>query len=321
MASRLTRQPITRPIYFIHAASQYHSRETQTIVTRTIDTSTKFCAVIGNPVGHSLSPAIHNAAFEATGLNFVYGAFKVEDVAACLQGMRAMEGFRGLSVTIPHKIAAMAAVDELSPMAQRVGCINTVTNEDGRLLGSITDGTGTLRAFQEAGVSLQGRKALFLGAGGAVRAVAFAFAMESGVSQVGILARDRERAAELANDVRGAAQCTVESGHLVEQIEGAMASYDVIIQGTPVGMYPHHEGAMCIPRGLLQPHHVVFDMVYRPLKTTILQEAELIGCTTISGTEMLVQQAAEQFETWTGLPAPVAVMRKALLDALSTRDN
>ena len=287
-------------------------------MTRTIDTSTQFCAVIGNPVGHSLSPAIHNAAFEAAGLNFVYGAFQVEDVAACLQGMRAMRGFRGLSVTIPHKIAAMAAVDELDPMARRVGCINTVTRTEGRLHGSVTDGTGTLRAFAEAGVSLEGRKVLFLGAGGAVRAVAFAFAMQAGVARVTLLARDRGRAAALAGDVSGAATCPVASGDLSDEIEGAMAGHDIIIQGTPVGMYPN-EGAMCIPPGLLGPGHVVFDMVYRPLKTAFLQEAEASGCKTISGTEMLVQQAAEQFETWTGVKAPVSVMRSALLGALSGR--
>lgn len=289
-------------------------------MTRTIDTSTQFCAVIGNPVGHSLSPAIHNAAFEATGLNFVYGAFQVEDVAACLQGMRAMRGFRGLSVTIPHKVAAMAAVDELDPMARRVGCINTVTRTEGRLHGSVTDGTGTLRAFAEAGVSLEGRNVLFLGAGGAVRAVAFAFAMQPGVARVTVLARDRSRAAALAHDLSGAATCATGSGDLVEEIEGAMADHDIIIQGTPVGMYPN-PGAMCIPEGLICSDHVVFDMVYRPLKTAFLQEAEAAGCKTIPGTEMLVQQAAEQFETWTGVQAPVSVMRSALLGALSGRHD
>lgn len=290
-------------------------------MTPTIDTSTQFCAVIGNPVGHSLSPAIHNAAFQATGLNFVYGAFRVEDVASCLRGMRAMEGFRGLSVTIPHKVTAMAEVDELDPMAQCVGCINTVTNREGRLFGSVTDGTGTLRAFRDAQVSLEGKRILFLGAGGAVRAVAFAFALEPGVGRVGILARDRAKSAALAEEVSRVAACPVESGHLVEQIEGAMADHDIIIQGTPVGMYPHHENAMCIPRGLLRPEHVVFDMVYRPLKTTMIQEAEAAGCTTILGTEMLVQQAAEQFETWTGAVAPVDVMRRALLDALTPAES
>lgn len=285
-------------------------------VNRSIDTRTQICAVIGNPVGHSLSPAIHNAAFEAAGLNYVYGAFQVEDVHACLRGMRAMGGFRGLSVTIPHKIAAMDEMDDLDPMAARVGCINTVTNTGGRLRGSITDGTGTLRAFEGAGVALDGKKVLFLGAGGAVRAVAFAFAEQPGIGRVSILARDRTKAADLANEVGRTAACTVDSGDLNEQIEGALADHDIVIHGTPLGMHPN-EGAMCIPEGMLRPDHVVFDMVYRPLKTTLIQEAESAGCTTIYGTEMLVQQAAEQFETWTGVPAPVGVMRETLLDALA----
>ena len=282
-----------------------------------ISTATQFCAVIGNPVGHSLSPAIHNAAIQATGLDYVYGAFRVEDVGACLQGMRAMEGFRGLSVTIPHKVDAMAHMDELSPMAQQVGCINTVTNEGGRLIGSVTDGTGTLRAFAHAKVDLTGKKVVFLGAGGAVRAVAFAIAMEAGCGGITVLARNPQKAAALVNDMVPHATCPVAHGDLSAQIESAMADHDVVIQGTPVGMYPNHENALPIPADTLRPKHIVFDMVYRPLETALIQAAQARGCTTIFGTEMLVQQAAEQFETWTGHPAPVEVMRNTLLDALA----
>ena len=134
-----------------------------------IDAHTRLCAVIGNPVGHSLSPAIHNAAFEAMGLNFVYVAFSVTDVAGCLAGMRALPGFRGMSVTIPHKRAVMRHLDSISPMAERVGAVNTIINDGGRLSGDTTDGPGTLRAFAEAGITLAGKRILFLGAGGAVR--------------------------------------------------------------------------------------------------------------------------------------------------------
>lgn len=282
-----------------------------------ISTATQFCAVIGNPVGHSLSPAIHNAAIQATGLDYVYGAFRVEDVGACLQGMRAMEGFRGLSVTIPHKVDAMAHMDELSPMAQQVGCINTVTNEGGRLIGSVTDGTGTLRAFAHAQVDLTGRKVVFLGAGGAVRAVAFAIAVESGCSGITVLARAPQKAAALVDAIAPHATCPVTFGDLHADIESVMADHDVVIQGTPVGMYPNHENALPIPASTLRSEHIVFDMVYRPLETALIQAAKAKGCTTIFGTEMLVQQAAEQFETWTGHTAPVEVMRDTLLDALA----
>jgi shikimate dehydrogenase len=282
-----------------------------------ITSDTKFCAVIGNPVGHSLSPLIHNAAFEAAGLNYIYGAFRVENVGDCLRGMRAMEGFRGLSVTIPHKVEAMAHMDALSPMAEQVGCINTVTNEDGRLLGSVTDGTGTLRAFKAAGVNLKDKKVVFIGAGGAVRAVAFAVAAEAGCGGVTILARDPKKAAALVADVSPHATCSVESGALQGALASVMASHDVVVQGTPVGMYPKHENVTPVPVSALRAEHIVFDMIYRPLETTLLQEATSLGCTIIHGTEMLVQQAAEQFETWTGVTAPVDVMRNTLLDALS----
>ncbi|MFP4501772.1 MAG: shikimate dehydrogenase [Candidatus Hydrogenedentota bacterium] len=281
-----------------------------------IDTHTQVCAVIGNPVAHSLSPAMHNAAFAAAGLNYVYVAFEVADVADCLTGVRALPGFRGLSVTIPHKEAAMQHVDHVDPLAARVGCINTVTNTDGRLAGSNTDGLGTLRAFSEAGVSLAGKRVLFMGAGGAVRAVAFAMLERAGVAGITILGRSPERLHRLLDNLRSAATVPVEGGTIAADTAAAVATHDVIVQGTPMGMYPHHEGATCVPAALLQPGHVVFDMVYRPMKTRLIGDAEAAGCTVIPGLEMLVNQAVLQFEQWTSAAAPRAVMRAALVAEL-----
>ena len=288
-----------------------------------IDTETRLCAVIGNPVAHSLSPAIHNAGFAASGLNYVYLAFHVEDVGACLAGMRAMRGFRGLSVTIPHKIAIMDHLDDIEPAALRVGSVNTVTNDNGRLIGASTDGPGTLRAFAEAGVSLEGRKVLFLGAGGAARAVAFAVAEEAAPACITILGRTVSRAAALAADVQGATGVAVTYGGL-EAVGAAVAAHDVLIQATPVGMHGHAEAASPVPAGCLKSRHVVFDMVYRPLKPRLILEAEAAGCTTILGLEMLLNQAVLQYQRWTGVDAPVAAMRRALLEALgaaSTEGN
>ena len=277
-----------------------------------INTETRLCAVIGHPVAHSLSPAMHNAAFRATGLNFAYLAFDVEDVPAFLAGMRAAPSFRGLSVTIPHKVRAMACLDEVDGMARRVGCVNTVVNDNGVLRGAVTDGTGALRALAGAGVSLTGRRVLFLGAGGAVRAVAFA-AAEAGPERVTILGRNREKAVALAADLRrGAEGVEVGEGSLVFDLEEATASHDVIINGTPVGMHGHDEGASCMPVECLRPEHAVFDMVYRPRRTRLMQDALMAGCVTIEGLEMLLHQAVLQFEMWTGTPAPVDVMRRAL---------
>lgn len=284
-----------------------------------IDTATRVCAVIGNPVEHSLSPPIHNAAFEAAGLNYVYVAFRVEDVAACLAGMRAFDGFRGMSVTIPHKLAVMRHLDEIDPMAVKVGSVNTITHEGHRLVGSTTDGPGTLRAFQEAEVSLAGKRIVFVGSGGAVRAVAFAMADLAGAAHITILGRTATRVEGLVGDLRARTGASVAGGSLANDLTEAMASHDIVIQGTPLGMFPHAVDETAIPKMLLRPEHVVFDMVYRPFKTRLLREAEAVGCATIPGLEMLLNQAVLQFETWTGVAAPRDVMRAALVRALERR--
>ncbi|NIA14160.1 MAG: shikimate dehydrogenase [Nitrospiraceae bacterium] len=279
-----------------------------------IDTTTQLCAVIGNPVGHSLSPAIHNAAFEATGLNYVYVAFEVEDVGACLSGMRAMPSFRGMSVTIPHKMAVMEHLDAIDPLALKVGSVNTIVNEDGQLRGYTTDGPGTLRAFEEAGVALEGKRVLFLGSGGAVRAVAFAMAGEPGVERVTILGRTPSRVQDLAIDLAAKTPADVRTGSLIDDLDSAVADHDILVQGTPVGMYPERMDETLVPASLLRADHVVFDMVYRPLGTRLLREAEQADCRTIPGIEMLVNQALLQFEYWTAVPAPADVMRRVLME-------
>jgi len=275
-----------------------------------IDAHTRLCAVIGNPVGHSLSPLLHNAAFRAAGLNYIYAAFRVEDVAACLAGMRAMHGFRGMSVTIPHKLAVMSCLDEIDPMARRVGSVNTITNENGRLTGSTTDGPGTLRAFQEAGISLDGKRVLFIGAGGAVRAVAFAVAELTRAEAITVIGRNAERVRALTEDVAAQTGRPIEAAGLPAGLAGAVAESDVLTQGTPVGMHPN-PGQSPVPREWLQPRHICFDMVYRPNKTQFILDAEAAGCTTLLGIEMLLNQAALQFELWTGAPAPLEAMRNA----------
>lgn len=281
-----------------------------------IDVETQLCGVIGNPVKHSMSPAIHNAGYAAQNLNFVYLAFEVADVAACLTGMRSMPNFRGLSVTIPHKLDVIPHLDEVDPMARNVGSVNTITNENGQLIGSTTDGLGTTRALDAAGVALKGKRVLFLGAGGAVRAVAFAVAEQIGDGAITILGRTPAKVAPLVKDIREKTDSTVLLGNLVDDVTEAMASHDIIIQGTPIGMYPETVGESCVPAGTLRPEQIVFDMVYRPLKTRLIEDAEAAGCSTILGLEMLVHQAGAQYQKWTGREAPIEVMRRALLSSL-----
>lgn len=260
---------------------------------------------------------MHNAAFRAAGLNYVYLAFCVEDVPRCVAGMRALPSFRGMSVTIPHKVAVMPHLDAIEPMAERVGCVNTITNEDGRLVGSITDGLGTLRAFEEAGVSIEGRRVLFIGAGGAVRAVAFAFIETARPAAITILGRSPERLESLVTDLRRATAIPIAAGSITEDLNTAVPKHDVLINGTPIGMYPHGEGESCVPPALFRRGQVVFDMVYRPRQTRLLEDAASAGCVTIPGSEMLLNQAVLQFERWTGLSAPRDAMRDALISALN----
>jgi len=275
---------------------------------RTLDTKTQLCAVIGDPVSHSLSPAIHNAAFAAADLNYAYLAFHVTDLPACLTGMRALPSFRGLSVTISHKESIIPLLDEVDPLAAAVGSVNTVTNDGGRLIGSTTDGLGTLRAFADAGVDLDGKRVLFLGAGGAVRAVAFAVLRETKAACVTILARRVEQAESLVADLDDASRTTAGS---LEDVAGAMGEHDVVIQGTPIGMAPNMDQSP-VSAEQFRSEQVAFDMVYRPHETKFLRDAQTAGCTVVYGIEMLLHQAALQFETWTGKPAPIDAMRDAV---------
>lgn len=277
-----------------------------------IDTKTQLCGVIGNPVGHSQSPRLHNAGYAALELDFVYLAFEVSDVAGCLAGMRALPNFRGLSVTIPHKLAVMEHLDELEPMAEKVGSVNTITHEGERLIGSTTDGPGAVRAFDDAGVQLLGQRVLLLGAGGAVRAVAFAIAEMCNPAEITILGRTPGRVSSLVEDLRAKAPGAFAAGDIEADMERAMVEHEVIIQGTPIGMGPDRAGASCVPPETLSPDHVVFDMVYSPARTKLIADAEALGCTVIYGIEMLLNQAALAFERWTGKGAPLHAMRAAV---------
>lgn len=285
-------------------------------MTTVVDTETQLCAVIGNPVAHSLSPAMHNAAFQAAGLNYIYLAFAVQDLAGCMAGMRALKGFRGLSVTIPHKIQIMEYLDEIDALARKVGCVNTVVNTDGRLAGAITDGLGTLRAFDQASVSLDEKSILFVGTGGAARAVAFAMTEECRPRELRILGRTPSRMQKLVDDLAATTDIPIRGGSLEHDLEHAVPECDVIIQATPIGMHGHAEGESPVPAALLRREHIVFDMVYRPMKTQFIRDAESIGCAVILGLEMLLNQAVLQFELWTGTVAPEQVMRDALVKAL-----
>lgn len=277
-----------------------------------IDTKTQFCGVIGKPVGHSLSPAIRNAAFRALGLNFVYLAWQVDTVVDAVKGLRALGNFRGASVTIPHKVAAMQFLDHVEATAKRIGAINTIVADKGELSGYNTDATGALRALREGGVELKGRRIVVLGSGGAARAIAVALAADSGVENLTLLGIEDSERTRLAQDIRSVGVATVEDSHLDEAaLRRILPDSHVLIHCTPVGMSPKSDST-CVPASLLHSGLAVMDIVYNPRETQLLKDAKFAGCKTIPGLEMFLNQAVTQFELWTNQAAPVAVMRTVL---------
>ena len=283
---------------------------------RSITNNTRLCAVIGNPVGHSLSPAIHNAAFDELGLDFIYLAFQVEDVKSALAGMRALRNFRGMSVTIPHKIEAMKHVDEIAEVDRSIGSINTIINDNGRLIGLGTDGPGALKALVDGGVELDGKNVLMLGAGGASRAIAFTLARNTKLAKLTLLDVNEPLLQGLTADLRAGTAARIESEVLTESsLARAMGDADVIINCTPIGMHPK-EDASLVPAGLFRPGQAVFDIVYTPLETKLLADARAAGLKVISGAEMFINQAVLQFREFTGVDAPVEVMRRVVMERL-----
>jgi shikimate dehydrogenase len=285
---------------------------------RTISPATRFCMVIGDPIAHSLSPAIHNAAYAERGLDFVYVACRVQDVRGALAGMRAFPNFRGMSVTIPHKVTVMELMDEIPELDRAIGAINTVIHEQDKLVGINTDGPGALKALVDAGVNLDGKNALMLGTGGAARAIAFTLAWDNRLSHLHLLDIDTAMMEKLAADLKAGTRTAIRSAPMNDDnLAEAMASADLIIHCTPVGMHPK-EGVSLVPDRLFRSGQVVFDVVYTPLETRLLADARAKGLQTISGVEMFVNQAVLQFERFTGDSAPVEVMRRVVLEHLQS---
>ena len=267
-----------------------------------ITAATKLCAIIGNPIGHTLSPLVHNAAFEHLGLDYVFLAFQVEHLQDAVKGIRALD-FKGVSVTIPHKVAVMEYLDEIETVAGRIGAVNTVVNRAGRLIGYNTDWSGAIKALEDEMV-LQGKTAVVLGAGGAARAISFGL-KEKGAQPV-ILNRTVSRAEALAAELK----CRFGGMELMEKL-----SFDLVINTTSVGMYPRVDG-MPVKKELLKDV-LVFDTVYNPIKTRLIREAEEKGCPTIIGLKMFINQAALQFELWTGEKPPLGLMQQVASEVLS----
>ena len=267
-----------------------------------IDAQTQLYGVIGNPVRHSLSPIIHNGAFRRMGLNAVYLAFEVKDLKEAINGIRGL-GIRGVSVTIPFKTEVIPFLDKVEDVAEKIKAVNTIVNKGGKLIGYNTDWCGVLEALEEK-VDLKGKRVVLLGAGGAARAIGFALKRRD--CEVIVSNRTMDKGAVLAKEL----MCIHRP---LSSIEGLKA--DVIINATPVGMHPYKEESP-LPKKVLKKGMTLMDIVYRPLQTKLLREAEAIGCLTINGLEMLSRQGAAQLEIWTGKRPEMAKIKEDLCQTL-----
>jgi shikimate dehydrogenase len=270
---------------------------------------TILCGIIGNPIEHSLSPAIHNAAFEHLGLNYTYLAFCVSDMAGAIQGMKALN-IRGFSVTVPHKIEVIKYLDQIDPVAQQIGAVNTVVNDNGYLTGYNTDWLGFVRSL-EAYTSIPDKRVVILGAGGVARAIAFGIKERGGNMTILNRAVEIEMAQALATEIG------CQWGDLTQY--ETVTTAEIVINTTPVGMYPDVAKTV-IPTQHLRPEQIIYDVVYNPLETRLLREAKERGCQVIPGYEMLLLQGVAQFELWTGKSAPVDLMRTILKNRLTEKE-
>jgi shikimate dehydrogenase len=272
-----------------------------------INSETELYCILGNPVRHSVSPIMHNAAFDEAGINAVYLAFEPATITAAVSSMKALP-IKGASVTIPYKIEVIRHCDRMDPLAADIGSVNTLVNNGGIITGFNTDGFGALRALELARVDVSNSRCLLIGNGGSARAIGFTLA--AGGASVTVAGRDRARIDGFAADLRVASP-SARSILLKEIDRGFMGSIDIIINATPVGMQPDINSAP-IDLDLISPQHTVFDIVYAPHMTRLLEAARERGAAIVHGIDMLVYQGARQFELWTGKPAPVEVMRSAI---------
>ena len=276
--------------------------------------STNIVGLIGHPVEHSFSPPMHNAAFQALGMDYAYVAFDVgpSDVKSAIDGADALN-IKGFNVTIPHKIEVMKHLEELDEVASLIGAVNTIDFKD--MKGYNTDGIGAIKAIEEV-TSVKDKNVVVAGAGGASRAISFYLA-KYGVESLTILNRNVDKAQSLASDVLGSDLIGNVNADSISEIGTYLKDADILVDTTPLGMDPHIDDEPIAKAEDMHEDLVVFDAVYNPNETVLLKEALKAGAKPVYGIKMLLYQGAESFKIWTGVDAPVDVMEKALRDTLN----
>lgn len=276
--------------------------------------STNIVGLIGHPVEHSFSPPMHNAAFEALGMDYAYVAFDVNpnDLKSAVEGARAMN-IKGFNVTIPHKIEVMNYLKELDEVASLIGAVNTIDFKN--MKGYNTDGIGAINAIEEV-TSVKDKNVVVVGAGGASRAISFYLA-KYGAESITILNRNVDKAQKLAGDVLKSDLIGNVYSDSISEINNYLKDADILVDTTPLGMDPHIDDEPIARASDMHEDLVVFDAVYNPNETVLIKEAIKAGAKPVYGIKMLLYQGAESFRIWTGVDAPIDVMEKALRETLS----
>lgn len=286
-----------------------------------IDGKTQVFCVLGHPIGHSLSPAMQNAALQEMGLNGVYVAFDVapETLSRAVEGLQAL-GVKGVNCTIPHKVALLPLMDELSDEAAFIGAVNTIVFRDGKRHGHNTDAPGFLAALRAAGVDPAGKRVVVLGAGGSARAILVALATAG--AELTVANRTLDRAQELQTDLNR----KIRTGRGVEVValseealRPVVREADLLVNTTSLGMFPRVEEMPPVPLDAVRPNLFVYDLIYNPLETRLLREIRARGARGTHGAGMLAHQGAQALELWTGKPAPAGLMESIIIETLERR--
>jgi len=279
---------------------------------------TKTLCIIGYPVGHTMSPIMHNATIKELGLNYVYVAFNVnpDNLEKAVQGFRALD-IKGINVTIPHKETIIKYLDEIDPISEKMGAINTIKNDDGYLKATNTDAAGARKSLIDAGFTIEGKNIVFIGSGGAARSIAYILSEDA--KKIVLTDIVEERAVTVAREITKNMEANVKgklasSKVLADEIKHA----DLLINATPIGMHPK-EGDSPISKDLLHQELFVFDVIYNPMETQLMKEAAEIGCKTLSGLDMLINQGVIAFKWWTGKTPDSKLMKDKIIDFLGIK--
>jgi len=277
--------------------------------------TTRLTGLIGYPVGHSISPIMHNTAFEYLGLDYAYLAFEIkkDDLKSGIEAMKTL-GVAGFNVTMPLKESILPLLDDVSREVELIGSVNTVMLDDGRLIGYNTDGKGYIRSLEDENILVPGKRILIAGAGGAARSIAVQLALE-GVDEIIIANRTLDKGEEICQIInKNIPSCKSKTiGYDEERLKSVLNNTDVFINCTSLGMFPNEDKSIINSPVLLHSDLIVSDIIYHPRKTKLLKMAESIGCKTINGIGMIIHQGALAFKIWTGHDMPIDYIKRTLL--------